>query len=608
MARRNFNSGGSLGNDLPKVKISKDSLRLTFQLFKYLKPYKSSFYIGLFLLFIGSLLSLGFPFLMGKLIDASSGKSEISYLNDINTVALLLLGILTFQSVISFFRIYLFVNVGEKSLADLRKDTYKKIIHLPMSFFANSRVGEIQSRISADLAQIQDTLTTTIAELIRQVVVLSGGIALLSFTSGKLTLFMLSILPIIIVTAVVLGRMIRNVARNAQDKLAETNVVVEETLQAIQSVKAYTNEGYEVNRYTKSMNEVVKMALKGAKLRGFFASFIIFCLFGSIVAVIWYGSKMVGEGTMTIGSLTSFVLYSTFVGAAMGSFAELYSQVQKALGATQRIFDIMNEESEEISFNPTTLSHSLSGKVSFNNVSFSYPARKDIQVLSNLNFKIDPGKKLAIVGESGAGKSTLVSLLMRFYDVDSGKILIDDKNVNDISLTELRKNIGIVPQDVTLFGGSIYDNIAYGNVNATRPEVELAAEKAHALGFINSFPEKFETLVGERGIKLSGGQRQRIAIARAILKNPSILVLDEATSSLDSESEQLVQMALNNLMTGRTSLIIAHRLSTIRSADYIAVVEKGEISEFGTHDELMLLDNGRYRSLKMLQTDIIFDI
>lgn len=606
MARPRFNSNNKAdANDLPKAKFNRETLQKASFLLSYLRPYRALFITGMVLLVLGSLLSLAFPFLMGKLIDASLRPELTGFWANINYIAGSLLAILLVQATISFFRIYTFVQVGERSLADLRNDSFGRIVRMPMEFFARRRVGELNSRIAADLSQIQDTMTTTLAELIRQVVTLVGGIALLAFTSGKLTVMMLSVFPVLVVLAVIFGKAIRKVARDAQDELAESNTVVEETLQAIASVKAYTNEWYEAQRYKARIGGVVKLALKGAVYRGAFASFIIFALLGSIVAVIWYGSTLVSEGELTIGSLTSFILYSTFVGAAMGSFAELYAQVQKALGATERVFEILNETTEDVAMEQLKAPLTLKGDIEFKSVQFRYASRPEITVLRDLSFRILPGEKMAVVGPSGAGKSTLVSLVQAFYQAEAGELLIDGEPLSSYDLSAYRANLAVVPQDVVLFGGTIYENIAYGKPGASEEEVQLAAEKANAWSFISDFPEKLQTLVGERGVKLSGGQRQRIAIARAVLRNPAILILDEATSSLDSESERLVQEALHALMVGRTSIVIAHRLSTIRDADKILVLDKGAAVEFGTHEELMQLEGGLYRNLKLLQHDLL---
>ena len=393
--------------------------------------------------------------------------------------------------------------------------------------------------------------------------------------------------------------------KKVQEKIAESNTVIEETLQGITNVKAFANEFFENARYRKSTEEIVTNAIKGGKYRGGFASFIIFCLFGSIVAVIWYGVYLAQRNQLRVGDLISFILYSAFVGASFGGIAELYAQLQKAIGSVERVFEILDEHPEALDItSPNADFTRVEGNVRFENVAFTYPSRKEIQVLKNITLEAKKGETIAVVGPSGSGKSTLIGLLLRFYDPEKGILYIDEKDAKSYSLTELRNNMAIVPQDVLLFGGTIKENIAYGKPNASISEINEAARKANALEFIETFPEKFETIVGERGIKLSGGQRQRIAIARAVLKDPSILILDEATSSLDSESERVVQEALDKLMVGRTSFVIAHRLSTIRKADKIVVIDKGAVRESGTHEELMQLEKGMYRSLSNLQTQL----
>ena len=470
-----------------------------------------------------------------------------------------------------------------------------------MTFFTQKSVGELNSRISTDITQIQDTLTTTIAEFLRQFILIIGSFILLASINIKLTLMMVSVVPLVAVAAVFFGKFIRKYAKKVQDQVAESQEIVVESMQGISIVKAFANEWYEIARYKNKISEVVKVAIKGGNYRGYFASFIIFCLFGTIVAVVWYGVTLSITGEMTVGELISFVLYSTYVGASSGGIAELYTQIQKAVGATERVFELLEETPEKINTVQSSTKEKIKGEVTFQNVAFTYPSRKEIQVLKDVSFKASFGQKIAIVGPSGAGKSTISSLLLRFYDIESGSILIDDKNIYDYDLENLRGNMSIVPQDVILFGGSIRENIAYGKPDATEEEIMNAAKQANALNFVNGFPEKFETIVGERGIKLSGGQRQRIAIARALLKNPSILILDEATSSLDSKSEKLVQEALETLMEGRPSIIIAHRLSTIRNADTILVLDNGVVAEQGTHKELIEIENGIYKNLSNLQ-------
>jgi ABC-type multidrug transport system fused ATPase/permease subunit len=588
-------------DDLPKAKVNKTSLKKALRIFQYVGIHKWKLYLGLFFLLLTGGTALLFPMMLGGLVKTIEQK-DFSKINDIGLYLIL---VLSLQSVFSYFRIYLFVNYTENTLAKLRQAVYAHLITLPMSYFVQQRVGDLNSRMSADISQIQDTLTTTIAEFLRQFMLVIGGISLLLYISPKLTLMMLAIVPVVAVAAVIFGRFIRKTSKEVQERIAESNTIIEETLQGISNVKAFANEFFENVRYKKSTEEIVKNAIRGGKFRGGFASFIIFCLFGSIVAVIWYGVNLASKGQLLIGDLISFILYSAFVGASFGGIAELYAQIQKAIGSVERVFEILDEKPEDLDIvTEHTNTSRIEGNVRFESVAFTYPSRKEIQVLKNITLSAKKGETIAIVGPSGSGKSTLIGLLLRFYDPESGTLFIDNKDAKSYSLTELRNNMAIVPQDVLLFGGTIKENIAYGKPNATIAEIVEAARKANALEFIETFPEKFETIVGERGIKLSGGQRQRIAIARAVLKDPSILIMDEATSSLDSESERVVQEALDKLMVGRTSFVIAHRLSTIRKADKIIVIEKGIVRESGTHDELMKLENGMYRNLSNMQMQL----
>lgn len=585
-------------NDLPKAKLTSNSLHKALRIFKYGKDHKWKFYIGLLFLLLTSATALAFPKLMGMLVDCVTNKD----LGKANNIALMLMGVLVLQAIFSFFRISLFVNFTENSLSNIRFALYENLVKLPMTFFSQKRVGELNSRISADISQLQDTFTTTIAEFLRQLILIIGGFIILGSISPKLTFMMLAIVPLVAVAAVIFGRFIRKYGKKTQDKVAESQVIVEETLQGITNVKAFANEWYEIQRYKTKIKEIVQIAIKGGMYRGYFASFIILCLFGCVVVVVWYGITLTIKGEVEgVGDLISFILYTTFIGASFGGIAEMYAQIQKAVGATERVFELLDEVPENINSTPNPTTEKIKGNVVFQNVSFSYPSRPEIEVLKDVNFEVDFGQKIAIVGPSGAGKSTIASLLLRFYNIDKGQISIDGKDINAFQLEQLRGNMSIVPQDVILFGGTIKENIAYGKPSASDAEIMEAAKQANAFNFIESFPEQMDTLVGERGIKLSGGQRQRIAIARALLKNPSILILDEATSSLDSESEKLVQEALEVLMQGRTSFIIAHRLSTIRKADQIFVLDGGKITEKGTHQELIALENGMYKNLSTLQ-------
>lgn len=585
---------GAKSKKREKIKLNKESLKKALRIFKYLKPYRLSYMLGVFFLLLSSFASLIFPMFIGEMVDAS-----MESLNQINRMAILLFGLFTLQAIFSYFRIVLFVNVTEKFLAKLRQVTYEHLIRLPMTFFNKRRVGELNSRIASDIALLQETFTTTSAEFIRQLIIVFGGILLLGYTSVQLAAFMLSIFPIIIVVAVIIGRKLRSYSKTVQDHIASSNTIVEETLQGIMNVKAFANEAFESLRYKRKTEEIVIYAIKGGRLRAAFASFIILGIFGAIAAVIWYGARLIHQGEMSMGDLTSFLMLTIFIGASIGSIADLYAQIQKAIGATEKLMEILDETPEE--YSEGQIKQVLKGAIKFNNLSFHYPNRSDVQVLSSINMDIKEGEQIALVGASGAGKSTITQLMMRFYQGYQGNLYIDNKEITSIPLTDLRKQIAIVPQDILLFGGSIKENIAYGNPKASDEEIYKAAKLANAHQFISDFPERYDTLVGERGIQLSGGQRQRIAIARAILKNPKILILDEATSALDSESENLVQEALNSLLRGRTSIVIAHRLSTIRNADEIFVLDKGKIIESGTHDDLSKIENGTYKKLSTLQ-------
>jgi len=585
-------------DDLPKAKINRDSIKTATKILSFMGPHKWKFIIGLGFLGLTSATALVFPWLMGKMVDTAKAKD----LQAANLLGIILIAILLAQSTFSFFRIYLFVNVTENTLAGLRQKVYSQLIRMPMTYFGQKRVGELNSRMSNDILLIQDTLTTTIAEFLRQFIIIIGGIIFLSYISYKLTLLMLAIVPLMAMGAVYFGRFIRKSSREVQDSVAESNTIIEETLQGISNVKSFANEFFEISRYTKSTLEIVAKGIRVGKYRGTFASFIIFCLFGALVVVVWYGVYLSINDMLSIGELISFVLYSVFVGASIGGIAELYAQIQKSIGATERLVEILDEKPEHVDISGNFISQKkIEGRVAFENVAFTYPSRKELEVLKNVSFKAGKGETIAIVGPSGSGKSTIVSLLLKFYEPDNGRIMVDEKDSREYGLTDLRNQMAMVPQDVLLFGGSIKENIAYGKPGATMEEIINAAKQANAHSFIESFPEKYETLVGERGVKLSGGQRQRVAIARAVLKNPSILILDEATSSLDSESERLVQEALDKLMVGRTSFVIAHRLATIRKADRIVVIDKGIVVESGTHEQLIAYESGLYRSLSKLQ-------
>jgi len=581
-----------------KRKLSGEGIKKAAKIFQFMRPYRAYFIVGCVFLVLSTVTSLAFPKFIGLIVEIVEKKSTAQF--DINQVAVGLFGVLLLQGLFSFFRIYLFSRVSELAMADVRRKVYGKIITLPVHFFEQRRVGELTSRISSDITQMQDILSFTLAEFFRQIATLTIGTALIWYTSWKLTIFMLATFPVLIIAAIIFGRYIRVLSKKVQDALAETNVIVEETLQSVNVVKAFTNEPLEVNRYGNALDKVVANALKAATFRGGFVSFIIFALFGGIVGVVWYGAGLVQQGEMSIADLITFVLYTTFIGGAVGGMGDIYAQIQKTIGASERLLEILNEKSE-VELDQQVPKLPMEGAISFENVQFTYPSRLDMPILKGISLGVAAGQKIALVGYSGAGKSTIVQLLMRYHQPTGGRILVDGSDIQTLNITAYRRHIAVVPQEVMLFGGTIYENISYGQPNATAAQITEAARKANALDFIESFPEGFQTMVGERGVKLSGGQRQRVAIARAILKDPKILILDEATSSLDAASERLVQEALDRLMENRTTIIIAHRLATVRNVDCIYVLKDGSITESGTHEQLAEREGGLYAGLVKLQ-------
>jgi ATP-binding cassette subfamily B protein len=642
MARRTSSAQAEAADRLPKAALNRESLRETLALARYVRPYRRRFFAGLGSLLFSATCGLAFPLLAGALIDAAirPGGAHLPVLGalPLNRVALILVVSVSLQALASFNSALSFNRVGQSALADLRRECFQRLIALPMAFFGQRRVGELTSRVSTDIAQIEGALIDALPQLCRQSIFLLGGVTLIAVTSLQLTLVMLATLPVLIAAALFFGRRLRRYARETQDQLAATNTIVEEVLQAIASVKAFANEAFELGRYDAANQRVLAAALGAARWRAVFVSFFILALFGGIVIVLWFGAGLMQRGAISAGELTRFVLYTTFVAGAMGQSAELFSQLQKTVGATQRVRELLREPTEgeatvpssagtggraawpagsagegaaagagvPAAPRPATLADAdlplrLRGEVEMVDVSFRYPARAEVPVLQGVNLAARPGERIALVGPSGAGKSTLTALLLRFYDPDCGRLFIDGRDARAYPLKWLRGQMAIVPQDVLLFGGTIAENIVYGRPGADAAAVQEAARLANADDFIRAFPEGYETMVGDRGVKLSGGQRQRIAIARAILKDPAILILDEATSSLDSESEHLVQVALERLMQGRTTFVIAHRLATVRHADQIAVIEGGRVAELGTHEVLSARPDGRYRRLSALQ-------
>jgi ABC-type multidrug transport system fused ATPase/permease subunit len=590
-----------LGNKTPKKPITWTALKQMSRMYVHVKPYRGEFIVGLLMLLLSSGSNLAFPKYLGELVDAAQTDPSA-----IDGIALTLVVILLAQSIFSFGRIFFFERVAQRSLASLRSAMYNHLVSLPLPFFHEKRIGELTNRLQSDIGVLQETFTSTLAEFIRQIVIIVGGIALLVYQSPSLTGFMLLVLPLVVILGVAFGSRIRKYAKDVQTASAESNTIVDETLSAVATVKAYTQEGFEKTRYRRALDHVAALGIRGGIYRGAFSSFIILGLFGALVAVIWKGASLIASGEMASGQLFSFVIYSGFIGGSVGGLADVYSRLQRAMGATEAIMAMLDEQPETASEQPATSNQHPSTSnqqpaVAFRNVHFAYPTRPDVPVLQGFNLEIREGQQCALVGSSGAGKSTVVQLLYRFHDPQQGALLVQGRDARDWPLEELRGRMAWVPQDVVLFGRSILENIRYSRPEASDDEVRRAAEDANAWEFIERFPDGWNTQVGERGVQLSGGQRQRIAIARAMLRDPNLLVLDEATSSLDPESESLVQSALETLMKGRTSLVIAHRLSTVRHADVIAFIHEGQIAEMGSHDELMQLEGGRYRAFVQKQ-------
>ncbi len=607
MAKRRLRSNDV--EDIPKAKFNKENFKKSLRLFTYLGQQKWKFFLGM--LFLGASAGIGliFPLISGKMFSffGETGKPMAQMELELYDIGKILLIILLAQGVISFGRVYMFAQVTENILKGLRNDTFKRLVQMPMAFFSKNQVAELSSRMATDINVISEAFTTNIAELIRQTIVGIGGLTLLIYyTSWDIAQWFLIIIPPLTAIAILFSKKIRKFSKAFQEKIAESNVIVGEALTGITNVKTFTNEKYEISRYEKITGAIRDFGIRYGIFRGSFFAFVMVFIFGAIFFILWKMLILKNNNQISAEEFGKFMMLSLFVAGSLGGLPEQIASIQRALGATDRVFELIDGNIELIDLNLAKETENIpkQGEIEFKNVDFYYPSRVDFSVLKDVSFKAKKGETVALVGPSGSGKTTIASLLLRFYDPVNGQIFIDGKDSKSYSLTALRNQMALVPQDVILFAGSIQDNILYGNPNASIEQVREAAKKANALEFIDSFPEKFETKVGERGVQLSGGQRQRIAIARAVLKNPAILILDEATSSLDSGSEHLVQEALDKLMEGRTSIVIAHRLSTIRKADKIIVLEKGKVKETGTHSELINLQDGLYKSLSKLQFEV----
>ena len=568
-------------------------------IFNYLKPYKWYFIGGMIMLFLDSGIFMIFPYLAGNLVDLATLKSGDMF--SLEQLGMALIVVLIVQAITTYSRVYLFNYAAEKGVADMNVNIYRKLITLPVSFFEENKIGELTSRLTLDVRGIRQIFGMALGGFFRNLILLIVGITFLLFSSPRLSLMMLITFPLIIIIIIFYGRFIRIKSRDVQTDIAETNAIIEENLQNIQVVKVFTNEKYEFNKYQKAIQKVVNNGLILIGYRALLRTLIILGLFSGIFFLIWYGVGLVIESKMTVGELVAFITYTAIIGNAIGGFNDSLTNILMAIGGTDRIREILREDSEPVLSNKETPENHVPPTIEFKNVTFSYPSRKNVQVLKGINLMIPPKIRIALVGQSGAGKSTILALLLNMYKINSGSLQINGRSIYDMDLVTYRSNFGVVLQEVILFGGTIRENILYGNLDANEEEVLEVAHKSYCMEFIEQLPNGIDTLIGEKGVKLSGGQRQRVAIARVMLRNPSVLILDEATNALDAESELVVQLALNELMKNRSTIIIAHRLGTIQNVDQIYVLDKGEIVESGSHKELINMENGVYNSLIKLQ-------
>ena len=581
--------------DAPTMK----EIRQLSRLGSFIRPYRRHFAIALVGVLVASGLGLVFPRITGNLVDTALQESTLQDLSQIDGIALLLLGVFATQAAFSYLRIYFLAAMGEGVVADLRQAVYRHIMTLPVKFFDSRKTGEITSRLTSDVAVVQAVTSSSLAAAISQAITLIGGVVLMFLTSVTLSVVVLSFLPITIIAAASFGRRLRRISTRYQDRVAEANAAAEEAISAARVVKWFTAEPTEIRRYARKVQESYAVALRRARLQALFSPFVQLVGYGTLAVVMWVGGRQVLSNDLTAGELVTFLLYTLTVAGAIGAFTGLYGQLQTALGASQRIFELLGERSDiQEPEQPVSLP-SPQGAITFEEVSFRYSDR-DVEVLKDVRLTVAPGEVVALVGPSGAGKTTLVQLIPRFFDPTTGRILLDGFDLRELRVRDLRSLMAAVPQETQLFSGTIAENLLMGKPEATEQELREAAIAANAHDFIEAFPSGYETIVGERGIKLSGGQRQRVAIARALLNDPRLLILDEATSSLDSESEGLVQDALERLMKGRTTVVIAHRLSTVRNADRLLVLDEGQIVQEGTHQQL-LEEGGLYADLYHLQ-------
>jgi ATP-binding cassette subfamily B protein len=575
------------------------SLRPLARLFPYLGRYKGMVAAALFFLALAAAMTLTLPIAVRRMVDHGfTGGGDSTFIANYFSMLVVIAGVLAFASAC---RYYFVITLGERVVADVRRDVFAHVTELSPAFFDRSHSGEIVSRLTADTTQIKSAVGATSSVALRNAIMGLGAVAMMVVTSPKLSGLVIAAIPVIVLPLVAFGRSVRRKSRLAQDTLAGATAYASEQIGAPRTMQAFTAEEMVVGRFGEAVDRAFEAARSSVFARSILTFFAIFTIFSSVVAVLWFGSRDVLAGTISAGTLGQFLLYSVFAAGALGALSEVWGELSQAAGAAERLTEILAEEPEIAApADPKPLPMPAKGQLTFENVSFAYPARTGMPSLKNVSFAVEPGETVAIVGPSGAGKSTVFSLILRFYDPQSGRILVDGQDIRDVDPQALRRRLSIVPQDTTIFASSVRDNIAFGRPDAGQPEVERAAQDALASEFIDRLPAGYETVVGERGVTLSGGQRQRIAIARAILRDAPILLLDEATSALDAESETLVQTALERLMKGRTTLVIAHRLATVLKADRILVLDGGEIVEEGTHASLVAL-GGIYARLARLQ-------
>ncbi len=568
------------------------------RLLSYAWPYRVRMGIALFCLVIGSGLGLLYPAYFGEVIDAAFKDKDVTALSEHSVT---LIGIFAVQAVFVFFRHYLVSWVGERVVADLRVQLYRHLVTLSQTYFHKRRTGELLSRLAEDVGKVHGTVSSDLSMAARNALSLVGGIGILLYTNLQLTLVMLAVVPPLAIATVFFGRKIRKLARKAQDELAQANAELAEGISGIETVQAFTREDFEVERYGRSIARSFDLFIKRVLAGSWFMSLSSFLAFSAIAGIFFLGGRMVATDAISPGDLTEFMLYTMMVAGAVGAMAGIWAQLQAALGATARIFEIIDTRSDLVEPEHPTALTDLQGKVEFDDVGFSYGDR-DAAVLQHVALRIEPGQTCALVGTSGSGKTTLARLLQRMYDPSQGRVTIDGIDLRDVALADLRGVMAVVSQEPILFSGTIRENIRYGDLTASDADIERAAKQANAHDFIGEFPDGYDTKVGERGVQLSGGQRQRVSIARAILRDPKVLILDEATSALDAKSEGVVQDALERLQAGRTTLVIAHRLSTVRDADRIVVLDHGRIVESGTHQALMA-SGGAYSELVARQAE-----